>query len=120
MRETQKFILDTLAHHPHLKLEWISVNSERVIQVVRNEPASKGTDKKDKKGKGKAAPLTSPYGASFNDTLPMILSMEGWGSDDSSDDDIEDELKVTMQDNLQFYDVWGVKSFEQQILLGKL
>jgi hypothetical protein len=124
MRETQKFIIDTLAHHSHLKLEWISVASDRVVQVIRNEGASDGSDKKkkkDKKGKGKA---TSTFAASIgftsDDTLPMIPSIEGWDSDDSSDDDMEDELKVTMHENLHFYDVWGVRSFEKEILLGKL
>jgi len=133
MRETQKFIIDALAPHPHLKLEWISVDSDRAVQVIRNEEPSKRSDKRDKdrKGKGKATTTTLAASVAVDDMLPPIPipTFDGWDSDDNSDDDdeddddddnMEDELKVTMHENLQFYDVWGVKSFEKQILLGKL
>ncbi|KAL2876197.1 hypothetical protein SGCOL_008558 [Colletotrichum sp. CLE4] len=38
MRETRKFLVDNLSHHPHMKLEWISIDDDRVERIIRPPP----------------------------------------------------------------------------------
>lgn len=56
LRETKRFLADNVSHHPHLKLEWLSVNEDdRVMRLVRmHKGRRRDGDDKDPKGKGKA------------------------------------------------------------------
>ena len=63
MRETKRFLIDNLSHHPELKLEWISIDDEdrveRIIKLLKKKRTrNKGKTRKSggsKKGKQKEA-----------------------------------------------------------------
>ena len=121
MRETLRFIVDNLSHHPELKLEWIAMEDDRVDRVVRpsesQEPGTEGREKREKsRNKGKA-PATAA-----SDAFPA-LPMDALDSESESDEDSFDSgtrLRFKTMGPLQFYDVWGVKIFEKEIRSGRL
>ena len=121
MRETLRFIVDNLSHHPELKLEWIAMEDDRVDRVVRpselQQAGTEGREKRDKsRDKGKA-PATAA-----GDAFPA-LPMDALDSESESDEDSFDSgtrLRFKTMGPLQFYDVWGVKIFEKEIRSGRL
>jgi hypothetical protein len=143
MRETKKFLIDNISHHPHLKIEWISVDDEdRVDRIVRPSDVPKNTDpgteeaerKKASIAKGKQKAPISTSGSNFggsmpsgimapSDLFPVLPSIEGFDGavevSDSEDNDSEDGdhgvLKTIMA---HFYDVWGVRIFKKEIVAG--
>jgi hypothetical protein len=124
MRETKRFLIDNLSHHPELKLEWISIDDEdRVERLIRPSDLpkkEKGTSKKAK-GKQKALPA-SGYGSGVNDLFPVLPPPDNWdnAASDSDDDDELQDQRIETVDNIHFYDVWGVRIFKKEIVNGRL
>lgn len=128
MRETRKFIVDNLSHFPNLKLEWISIDDDRVERIIRASelPPKPDADKKKKdKGKAKAAttpPLNLFNNATAGESLPL-LPVHGWDSESDSDDEdanVSSQNKLETIENVHFYDVWGVRIFKKEIMTGRL
>lgn len=128
MRETKKFVIDTLSHFPELKLEWLAIDDgEHVERIVRWKAPPK--DKKSSKGKEKAKEnATSSTFTSFatGETYP-ILSLENPVNDifDTDEDEVAASYfaggaKIETIDNIHFYDVLGVKIFKREIATGQL
>ncbi|TLD31688.1 hypothetical protein PspLS_02791 [Pyricularia sp. CBS 133598] len=128
MRETKKFFLDNLSHHPEMKLEWLSIDDEDQLEkLVRITHESK----KGKKSKGKGKEPAHVF-HSHNDDLFPHLSVDSWDSksdtcsDEDSDDDDDDDgngrpkVKLETIDGVHFYDVWGIKIFQKEIVSGRL
>ncbi|KAK3318294.1 F-box domain-containing protein [Apodospora peruviana] len=130
MRETKKFLIDNVSHHPHLKLEWVSVDDEdRVERLIRpSASVTKSKDKKSKKSKGKQkASSAGPGGGGGgnNDMFPLLPPPDSWensGHSSDSDEDDEDlhEMKIETLENVHFYDVWGVRIFKKESVYGRL
>jgi hypothetical protein len=127
MRETRRFIVDNLSHYPNLKLEWISIDDERVERILRVQDSPK-KPAKDKKDKGKAKALQSVMNgltgisSSIGDTLPP-MPFDGWdSSSDSEDDYMEQPSKVKLEtvEGVQFCDVWDVRIFKKEVMAGRL
>ncbi|EGY13872.1 uncharacterized protein VDAG_00554 [Verticillium dahliae VdLs.17] len=124
MRETRRFLIDNLSHHPELVLEWISIDDDRVERVIRGPFPSDRPDsdkkKKKKKGKGKASVLTSsdPETSSFPE-----LPLNNWDNPSDSDDedtDVSAQLKLETIPDVHFYDVWDVRIFKKEVMTGRL
>ncbi|KAL2132136.1 hypothetical protein VTI74DRAFT_4171 [Chaetomium olivicolor] len=73
MRETKRFLIDNISHYPHLKLEWISIDEDdlvdRLVRRVQEKPtvqapegAGESGKAKDDKAKGKGKQKTSTTG----------------------------------------------------------
>lgn len=134
MRETRKFIVDNLCHYPELKLEWISIDDDRVERIIRpppQTPAAKAEEKKNKKGKSKAG-AGSSFGAfggpgtATGTGGPSVfppLPLPGWETDSDSDDedtDIVANTKLETVEGVHFYDVWDVRIFKKEVMAGRL
>jgi hypothetical protein len=121
MRETRRFIVDTIAHHPELKLEWLSIgDGDRAQRILRKPDIPKRP--KYPKGKGK---MTSPS-ANYNASGFPILPFDGWDDASESDGDEEGEdsaapfLKLDLVEDIAFYDIWGIRIFKKEIMAGTL
>ncbi|KAK1829020.1 putative f-box domain-protein [Podospora conica] len=124
MRETKRFLIDNLTHHPHLKLEWISIDDDdRVERLVRVSDLPKKDKKQSKKAKGKqkaknGGPVTG------NSPFPVLPSVDSWdnaaSSDSESDDDDDKDRRIETVENIHFYDVWGVRIFKKEVVAGRL
>jgi len=124
MRETKRFLIDNLAHHPEMKLEWISIDDDdRVERILRSADIPK-REKKSKKAKGKQKAANNGNNNPFNDMFPVLPAVEAWdmSSDSDSDDDDGDGpgLKLETMEGIHFYDVWGVRIFKKEIIWGRL
>ncbi|OLN97334.1 hypothetical protein CCHL11_01077 [Colletotrichum chlorophyti] len=138
MRETRRFIVDNLCHYPELKLEWISIDDDRVERIIRPPPQTPAAKREEKKNKGKAkakAKASASYGgfsasgtgvgvgsASGNDSFPP-LPIPGWDTDTDSDDedtDIVANTKLETVEGVHFYDVWDVRIFKKEVMTGRL
>jgi hypothetical protein len=129
MRETRRFIVDNLSHFPNLKLEWISIDDDRVERILRASdiPKKEQEEKKEKKkdkGKAKAAPIAPGIFSGTTTTELPLLPVDGWDTDSESDEDDGDgdgsNLKLETIENVHFYDVWGVRIFKKEIMAGRL
>ena len=131
MRETRKFIIDTLSHFPSLKLEWISIDDDRVERIIRAPDLMFKSEAKKKKDKGKSkattattsAPPLSLFGnAPAAESLPM-LPVHGWDTESESDDDdsaVGSGNKLETIEGVHFFDVWGVRIFKKEVMTGRL
>lgn len=124
MRETKRFLIDNVSHHPELKLEWVSVDDDdRVERLIRPSSLSK-KEKKSKKSKGKQKAMNAvgASGAGFGgDVFPLLPPPDSWDiSSDSEDDDELHEAKLETMENIHFYDVWGVRIFKKEVVSGRL
>ncbi|KAL0933219.1 f-box domain-containing protein [Colletotrichum truncatum] len=125
MRETRRFIVDNLCHYPGLKLEWISIDDDRVERIIRpppQTPAAKMEEKKNKKGKAKVGTALGGFGGSSTEQFPP-LPMPGWDTDSDSEDedtDIVANTKLETVEGVHFYDVWDVRIFKKEVMAGRL
>ncbi|KAF6816985.1 f-box domain-containing protein [Colletotrichum sojae] len=126
MRETRRFIVDNLCHYPELKLEWISIDDDRVERIIRpppQTPAAKKEERKNKKGKAKVgAAAVGGFGGSSTEQFPP-LPVADWDSDSESDDedtDIVANSKLETMEGVHFYDVWDVRIFKKEVMAGRL
>ncbi|KAG8166560.1 hypothetical protein KVR01_002249 [Diaporthe batatas] len=127
MRETKRFVIDTLSHYPELKLEWLAIDDgERVERILRLKEISKeivkGKSAKSK-GKEKAVPLTTFLNG---DHFPVLTTDNlDLGSESDEDDEegvttLDGRSKLETIDNIHFYDVWGVRIFKREVVTGRL
>lgn len=122
MRETKKFLIDNLAHHPQMKLEWVSIDDDdRVERIIRPSEARK-QEKKSKKAKGKQKATNNSPSPGDNDTFPVLPALDSWDASSSSDDDDGEgqSPKVESIEGIHFYDVWGVRIFKKEIVTGRV
>lgn len=127
MRETKRFLIDNVSHHPELKLEWVSVDDDdRVERLIRPSSFSK-KDKKSEKSKGKQKAVSvlganSVSGAGIgSDAFPLLPPPDSWDiSSESEDDEDLNDTKLETMENIHFYDVWGVRIFKKEIVSGRL
>jgi hypothetical protein len=124
MRETKRFLIDNLSHHPHLKLEWISIDEEdRVERLIRPSDRAKLNKMASKKAKGKQKALApGEFGGGGNDLFPVLPPPDNWDNavSDSDEDDEMESQRIDSVDNIHFYDVWGVRIFKKEIVNGRL
>ena len=148
-REFRKFTADNVSHNPHLKLEYIALDSS-VERLVRRVPAPE--QKLDYKGKGKEIAGNAddssrktfaqlvlgsgrvwPDGTSMSSSFAFGTGTSGFGqmnfSEDSEDDDGDElgpgssgkiGLKLETIEGLRFCDVTGVRIFEKDVVDGRL
>ncbi|KAK3324183.1 F-box domain-containing protein [Cercophora scortea] len=123
MRETKRFLVDNVSHHPEMKLEWISIDEEdRVDRLIRPVDFAKKEKKKTKKAKGKQKAIINNGGATGtgSDMFPFLPPPDSWesGSDSDSDEDVHDAKIGTVE--FHFYDVCGVRIFKKEVVYGRL
>ena len=119
MRETKRFLMDSISHYPDLKLEWLSIDDDTCVErVIWPSQLPKSPKPKKSKGKGKQKATVVPNGAS-SDAFPL-LPMDAWDTAGDSDDDDEDDERVTLGCPSHFSDVWGVKIFKKEMMSGRL
>lgn len=124
MRETRRFIVDTISHYPDMQLEWIAIGDDhRADRVIRRTESPKKSRKPKTKGKGKdVAPGLADVAASAFPILPT----DPWNDSSSSSEDDEDDsgghpyLKLDLIEAICFYDIWGVRIFKKEIVAGRL
>jgi len=99
-----------------MKLEFVALdgNVERLIR-----PAAKARARSKGKGKGKAA----ESGGAFPTLESMVTGVKG--DESSSEEESEGEgympgLKLRTQESGRFYDVYGVRMWRKDVLLGRL
>ncbi|OTA69609.1 hypothetical protein K449DRAFT_97819 [Hypoxylon sp. EC38] len=121
MRETRRFIVDAISHHPQLKLEWLALgDDERAVRIVRKIEAPKEAKKTSIKGKEPAIGAQTNYniGGPFP-TVPVE-----WDAISESEDDEEDGLfsghKLELIEGFSFYDIYGIRIFKKEISNGRL
>ncbi|KAJ2907339.1 uncharacterized protein MKZ38_003196 [Zalerion maritima] len=122
MRETRRFVRDNLTHYPHLKLEFLCIDDERVDRILRHAPEEENAKADKEKEKEKANTNgTSITGPSY----PMLSTAnlaDGNNSDSDSeagDRDIQD-MTLELFESMQFYDIWGVRIFKKEVMAGRL
>jgi len=119
MRETKRFLVDNLSHHPELKLEWVSIDDDTCAErILRPSEVPKKTKKKKSKGKEKA---TVPF-INGNSPFPPLPPIDAWDAVDESEEDDEDlqTLKLETIEGVHFSDVWGVRIFKKEVTTGRL
>ncbi|KAK3944882.1 putative f-box domain-protein [Diplogelasinospora grovesii] len=143
MRETKRFLIDNMSHHPEMKLEWISIDDDdRVERIIRpadlaknsngetDVAASSSSSKSKGKGKGKQK-VVNTSNAIFNGVFPVLPPPDSWDVAGNSTDDSESEedhaadlqhhhQKIQTLENIHFYDVWGVRIFKKEVVTGRL
>jgi hypothetical protein len=125
MRETKRFLIDNLTHHPHLKLEWISIDDDdRVERLIRASDLPKKDKKQSKKAKGKQKAKAVPGGGGGNSPFPVLPPVDSWdnaaSSSDSESEDEDKDRRIETVENIHFYDVWGVRIFKKEVVTGRL
>ncbi len=120
MRETKRFLVDNLSHHPHLRLEWVSIDEDNLVERVVN-PAElvNKPPKKKSKGKEKATGLVNSL-ANF----PALLA-NAWDNAEAAanESDSDDELmstKFQLLEGARFSDVWDVRIFQKEVISGRI
>lgn len=118
VRETRQFIVDTMSQHPGLPLEWISMGEadrDRAERIIRHPDINDhdGRAKRKKtKSKGKEV-MTFP-----DDNYPYLHVPDESESDD--DDDDQFRLKLELESPIPFWEVYGVRIWEKEVLAGRL
>ncbi|ROT40606.1 hypothetical protein SODALDRAFT_321921 [Sodiomyces alkalinus F11] len=143
VRETHRFLIDMLSHHPELRLEWVCIDDDRVEHIIRGseqdnkseagdkeegdgaKQKGKGKDKKKHKDKAKSSTGTSGWFGSDNSAYPPLPLNNSWDSASESEDEDEDakdaaRAKLETVSDLRFYDVWDVRIFKKEVLDGRL
>ncbi|KAM3516292.1 hypothetical protein MY11210_000051 [Beauveria gryllotalpidicola] len=132
VRETLRFMVDNLSHHPDMKLEWIAMEDDRVDRVVRPGESEDDETCRQRLPRPAQPIITGPFDLSSPPTSghasdtslppPLYPSDLVGDSDDSDDEFLRDSgsrLRYTTVP-MQFYDVWGIKIFEKEIRSGRL
>ncbi|KAL2016638.1 hypothetical protein VTK56DRAFT_3218 [Thermocarpiscus australiensis] len=139
MRETKRFLIDNVSHHPALKLEWVSIDDDdRVDRLVRrvverkspkdddddgSSSSSEEKKKKEEKAKGKGkqkAGLLSMLNMDLSAALATAELCEGFSESEDDDGDGDVGMKVETVDDLHFCDVPGVRIFKKEVVAGRL
>lgn len=133
MRETRRFLIDTLSHHREMKLEWLAVDDDSVVRILRGSSAEKKAQdeeaqekkKKKKSKKGKAKVSAATWAVSGNSFLPGSTNSNGGlngfsDSDSDIDTDVTAHASLETIENIHFYDAWGVRIFKKEVMDGRL
>lgn len=120
MRETKRFVIDTLSHFPEMKIEWLAIDDdERVERIVRWKEPPREKKSGSKKGKEKAH-VTLTNGSNFP-VLTLDHPEAGSDSDEDYGSGVDEAVsRIETIDNIQFYDVWGVRIFKREVITGRL
>ncbi|KAH6687744.1 F-box domain-containing protein [Plectosphaerella plurivora] len=123
MRETRRFLIDAVSHHPQLKLEWLAIDDDSVVRILRSKAdKEKRKEKKEKKNKDKAAAGAGGTNPIWMDAGYPAMQLQQKLADellsDSDDDEVEPKLETI--ENIRFYDVWGVRMFKKEMMAGQL
>jgi hypothetical protein len=127
IREVRKFAVDSVSHSPEMKLEYLALEStvERLVRRIR-QPKAKDKGKTVDKGEGKIKESEVPGVTSYPNIMEMIKPAEEDSSSDyeSGDGDSEGEsvpnLKLETLEGVRFYDIFGVRIFRKDIMMGRL
>jgi len=128
IREIRKFAVDSVSHNPEMKLEFIALENtvERLVRRMK-KPKSKGKGKATDKGKGKETSTGSSAGSSSVafPTIESILAPPAISdsSDDesvNSEDEVGPGLKLETLEGVRFYDIYGVRIFRKDVMMGRL
>ncbi|KAI1415806.1 hypothetical protein F5Y13DRAFT_155348 [Hypoxylon sp. FL1857] len=120
MRETRRFIVDAISHHPQLKLEWLALgDDERAVRIVRKTEAPK-EPKISTKGKEPVIGAQTNYGVGG----PYPVVPVEWDAPSESEDDEDNSLfrgqKLELIEGFAFYDIYGIRIFKKEIAHGRL
>ncbi|KAF3062201.1 putative f-box domain-containing protein [Daldinia childiae] len=121
MRETRRFIVDALSFHPELKLEWLALgDDERAVRILRKPGVPRKSKVSSNKDKKHAPSLNQGY---VGNGLFPVAPVE-WGATSESDDDDDDDpllrVKLELVEPFSFYDIFGIRIFEKEIVNGRL
>lgn len=124
IREIRKFAVDSVAHNPEMKLEYIALENtvERLVRRLK-KPKSKGKGKAVEKGKGKNVDLSSPFMVfpTLDSLLsPQIASESSEDESVNSEDEVGPGLKLETLEGVRFYDVYGVRIFRKDVMMGRV
>ncbi|KAK0621555.1 hypothetical protein B0T17DRAFT_508894 [Bombardia bombarda] len=119
MRETKRFLIDNVSHHPDMKLEWVSIDEEdRVERLVRSSDIPKKKKEKKQKSKGKQK---ATAGTTANTPFPVLPPPDTWDiSSDSEEDEDLHHTKIETMGDIHFYDVWSIRIFNKEVVYGRL
>lgn len=121
MRESLRFLVDSLSHRPELKVEWIAMADDGVHRIIRNsDDRGKGSQDWSDRANGQAKATSSP--ASGPGPYPVLPTIPVDSDTDSDDEAFNEEtlLRYRTFGPIQFHDVWGVKIFEKEMRTGCL
>lgn len=128
VREIRKFAVDSVSHNPEMKLEYIALENtvERLVRRAK-KTKSKGKGKAMEKGKGKGKEMGggTTSGGPAVPTLDSILSPPpiSESSEDeylNSEDEVGPGLKLETLEGVRFYDIFGVRIFRKDVMMGRL
>src|SRR6478609_9939368 len=85
MRETKRFLIDNLSHHPHLKLEWVSIDDDNCVERLIRASDRPKKEKLSKKAKGKQKAKTGTPVAGGNSPFPVLPPVDSWDNAASSE-----------------------------------
>lgn len=126
IREIRKFAVDSVSHNPEMKLEYIALENtvERLVRRAK-KTKPKGKGKAVEKGKAKeTGGGTASEGTAFP-TLDSILAPApvSESSEDealNSEDELGPGLKLETLEGVRFYDIFGVRIFRKDVMMGRL
>ena len=126
VREIRKFAVDSVSHNPEMKLEYIALENtvERLVRRAK-KPKSKGKGKAVDKGKGKETEVGATSGSPTFPSLDSILAqpLVSESSEDeglNSEDEVGPGLKLETLEGVRFYDIFGVRIFRKDVMMGRL
>lgn len=133
MQEAKRFMLDTLAHHPHLKLEWLAIDNNLSVECIKRVSlkkivrAKKPTKaKKSRKSKGKEKAISAHWTGSVGTNGISGGSATGKHHDSSDSSDSSSgssapykQVKLRLE-HCHVDDAWGVSIFDRVIIAGRL
>lgn len=126
VREIRKFAVDSVSHNPEMKLEYIALENtvERLVRRAK-KTKSKGKGKAMEKGKGKEVGGGTTSDGPTVPTLDSILAPPpvSESSEDeglNSEDEVGPGLKLETLEGVRFYDIFGVRIFRKDVMMGRL
>jgi hypothetical protein len=130
IREVRKFAVDSVSHSPEMKLEYLALENtvERLVRRIR-QPKAKNKGNMVDKGKGKAkesTPSEATGVTSYPNIMEMIKPAEEASSSDyesgygNSEDESVPNLKLETLEGVRFYDIFGVRIFRKDVMMGRL
>ena len=110
MRELRKFAMDNVAHHPHMKLEYIALDG--TVEALVRKTVEKKAGKQQRSGQGGKGVVGENQPSSTDET--------GSTDDDNDDTETSPPLKVETIEGLEFYDPEGIRIFRKDVRAGRL
>lgn len=135
IRETKRYLIDNVSHYPDLPLEWVSIDDEdrvdHLLRVRRQDGTKKNKKKKSPsttgKGKQTAASVTSLAAGLSMGLDPAVVAAELLGGsvgESSSEEEnggfAPNGTRMETVEGVPFWDVYGIKIFQKEIVAGRL